>query len=48
MQTDKSSLETLKDIRSAIKEIDRLRVNRNLSEDEKCDLELSAVALRNA
>ena len=48
MQTDKDTLATLEKVRLALMEVDDKRSAKDLDEDEREDLELSAVALRDA
>lgn len=48
MQTDKDTLATLEKVRKALLEVDHKRSAKDLDEDEREDLELSAVALRDA
>ncbi len=46
MPVDKRTLDTLEDIRDAIREIDSVRMDSEITDDERRELELTAVALR--
>ncbi len=46
MQVDKRTLDTLEDIRDAIRDIDELRTDSEISDEDRKELELAAVALR--